>query len=202
MAADGNRVVKARPVSRSVVTMTELMVPAYANFGGKVHGGVLLGLMDQAAYASGSRHCGEYCVTVSVDGVVFREPVEVGDLVSLRASVNWVGSSSMLIGIRVEAENVRTGLLRHTNTSFFTMVAKGPDGKPVTVPELLLETREDVKRCLEALKRQELRKRYAAELDDARSHGSIPAELERLSDQRCVLGPGLRELLLKPVEGD
>ncbi len=105
-----------RPVSRSQVTMTELMIPSYANFGGKVHGGVLLRLMDQVAYACASRHAGCYCVTVSVEGVDFRAPVEVGDLVSLRASVNHVGRTSMLVGIRVEAENVATGELRHTNT--------------------------------------------------------------------------------------
>ena len=175
--------------------MTELMVPAFANFGGKVHGGVLLGLMDQVAYASAAKHSGSYCVTVSVDNVVFREPVEVGDLVSLRASVNWVGTSSMVVGIRVEAENVRTGDVRHTNTSFFTMVAKGDDGKPRAVPPLLLETMEDVKRFLEALKRNELKKRHAAEFDDARSTLAIEVEKQALRSQRCALSPVLEAQL-------
>ncbi len=104
------------------------MIPAYANFGGKIHGGILLSLMDKVAYVCASRHSGLYCVTVSVEGVDFRQPVEVGDLVSLRASVNYVGRSSLVTGIHVEAENVKTGKIKHTNTSYFTMVAKNDDG--------------------------------------------------------------------------
>lgn len=80
-----------RPVSYSRVTLTELMIPSYANFGGKIHGGILLSLMDKVAYAAASKHAGNYCVTVSVDGVNFLQPVEVGELVSLLASVNYVG---------------------------------------------------------------------------------------------------------------
>jgi acyl-CoA hydrolase len=106
-----------RPVRQSQVTMTELMIPSYANFGGKVHGGTLLRLMDQVAYACAARHAGSYCATVSVDGVTFRAPVEVGDLVTLHASVNWVGRTSLLVGIRVEAENVRTRGWRTARTS-------------------------------------------------------------------------------------
>lgn len=81
----------ARPVSFSQTTLTELMIPSYANFGGKIHGGILLSLIDKVAYACASRHAATYCVTVSVDGVDFLKPVEVGDLVSLMASVNYVG---------------------------------------------------------------------------------------------------------------
>ena len=96
------------PVSYSQTTITELMIPAYANFGGKIHGGILLSLMDKAAYACSSKHSGAYCVTVTVDKVEFLEPVEVGELVSLHASVNYVGRTSMVVGIRVEALNVKT----------------------------------------------------------------------------------------------
>src|ERR1700741_3561735 len=117
-------------VSYSRTTLTELMIPAYANFGGKIHGGILLSLMDKVAYACASKHAGSYCVTVTVDRVEFLEPVEVGDLVSLHASVNYVGRTSLIVGIRVEALNVKTNVAKHTNSSFFTMVAKGDDNRP------------------------------------------------------------------------
>jgi uncharacterized protein (TIGR00369 family) len=107
--------VDARPVRYSQTTITELMIPAYANFGGKIHGGILLSLMDKVAYACSSKHAGTYCVTVSVDKVEFLQPVEVGDLVSLMASVNYVGKTSLVVGIRVVAENVKHGIIKHTN---------------------------------------------------------------------------------------
>src|SRR5687768_9336503 len=146
-----------KPVSYSQTTITELMIPSYANFGGKIHGGILLSLMDKVAYACSSKHAGTYCVTVSVDKVEFLQPVEVGELVSLHASVNYVGRSSMIVGIRVEAENVKLGTIKHTNSSFFTMVAKGDDDKPTLVPELILETHEEVKRCIEAMRMKEIK---------------------------------------------
>ena len=119
------------------------MIPAYANFGGKIHGGILLSLMDKVAYACAAKHAGTYCVTVAIEGVEFLQPVNVGDLVSLHASVNYVGRSSLIIGIRVESENIRTGIRIHTNTSYFTMVAKDDDGKPTEVPVLILENKDD-----------------------------------------------------------
>jgi acyl-CoA hydrolase len=180
-----------RPVSRSRTTMAEMMIPAYANFGGKIHGGILLGLMDKVAYACASKHAGRYCVTVNVDGVDFRAPVEVGDLVSLRASVNYVGRTSMMIGIHVDAENVTTGVVRHTNTSYFTMVAKDDGGRPAVVPRLLLETRDDVRRFLEAVTRRELRRRYSEELDNAHTSLTLSAEVGRLAAERCRITPGL-----------
>jgi uncharacterized protein (TIGR00369 family) len=180
-----------RPVSRSRTTITELMIPSYANFGGKVHGGVLLALMDRLAYACASKHAGRYCVTVSVDGVDFRAPVEVGDLVSLHGSVNHVGRTSVLVGIRVEAENVSTGEVRHTNTSYFTMVAKDETGAPAVVPELVLETRDEVRRCLEAIRRRGLKQRYAVELDNARTSVTLERDLPLLDGERCHLAKGL-----------
>lgn len=180
-----------RPTSRSQTIMTELMIPAYANFGGKVHGGVILRLMDQVAYACAAKHAGRYCVTVSVDGVNFRAPVEVGDLVALRASVNYVGRTSLLVGIHVDAENVSTGLVRHTNTSYFTMVAKHDDGSNAEVPGLILETRDDVRRCLEAVKRRALKHKYEAELDNTHTNLSVERELALLDGQRCRLADGL-----------
>lgn len=180
-----------RSTSFARVTLTELMIPAYANFGGKIHGGIILSLMDKAAYACAAKHAGGYCVTVSVESVNFRAPVEVGELVSLLASVNYVGNSSIVVGIRVESEDVATGEKRHTNTSYFTMVRKGEDGRPQTVPGLILETREDLRRYLESIKRQELRAQYDAELDNARSEMRIEEDLHLLQGRRCQLRDGV-----------
>ncbi|GHA64369.1 acyl-CoA thioesterase [Pontibacter akesuensis] len=176
-----------RPVSYSRTTLTELMIPSYANFGGKIHGGILLSLMDKVAYACSAKHAGNYCVTVTVEGVNFLQPVEVGELVSLKASVNYVGNTSLMVGIRVIAENVKTGKIKHTNTSYFTMVAKGDDDKPARIPGLLLETREDARRFLEALKRRELSQRYQTELANSKTILSVDNELHLLENQRCKL---------------
>ena len=169
--------------------MTELMVPAYANLGGKIHGGLLLSLMDKVAYACASRHAGTYCVTVSVDNVNFLQPVEVGELLSLQASVNYVGHSSLVVGMRVTSENVQTRVVKHTNTSYFTMVARGEDGNKVAVPPLILETDDDVRRFIAALKRRDLRQRTqtamrAYDHDDFRVDDTVR---EALAGQRCVI---------------
>jgi uncharacterized protein (TIGR00369 family) len=177
----------ARPVRHSQTTITELMIPAYANFGGKIHGGILLSLMDKVAYACASKHAGSYCVTVSVDRVEFMEPVEVGELVSLHASVNHVGRTSLVVGIRVEALNVKTNITKHTNSSFFTMVAKGDDNKPAVVPPLLLENREDVKRFIEAMGMKTIRAKVKDEMDDAKSTIEVDRAEELLKNERCVI---------------
>ena len=173
-----------KAASSSQVTITELMIPAYANFGGKIHGGIILSLMDKVAYACSAKHAGGYCVTVSVDTVAFREPIEVGELVSLKAAVNYVGNSSMLIGIRVEAEDVVLGETRHTNTSYFTMVAKDEHGTPRSVPGLILESRDQVRRYLEAIKRKEISQHYIKELDNAKSSTTIDEEIWKLEGRR------------------
>lgn len=161
------------------------MVPAYANFGGKIHGGILLSLMDKVAYACAAKHAGRYCVTVSVDEVNFRAPVEVGDLLSLKASVNYVGNTSMVIGIRVEAQNVTTGEIRHTNTSYFTMVAKDPEtGKPSMVPPLLLETKEDIRRFQEAMLRKSIKAQNESMFDNRKQPAPTPENLQPLTLER------------------
>ena len=177
-----------RTVEFSKTTITELMIPSYANFGGKIHGGILLSLMDKVAYACASRHAGTYCVTVSVDRVEFLKPVEVGELVSLHASVNYVGRSSMIVGIRVEAQNVKTSVVRHTNSCYFTMVAKSENDKPQEVPKLLLGTSDDVRRFVEAMRRKEIRNKALEELTAAKA--SIPVDDARqlLKDERCIIG--------------
>ncbi len=118
----------------SQLEMVVLMTPDMANFSGKVHGGALLNLLDRVAYSCASRYSQEYAVTLSVDQVVFRQPIHVGELVTFRASINYAGRTSMEIGIRVEAENIRTGERRHTNSCYFTMVAVDAEGRPTNVP--------------------------------------------------------------------
>ncbi|HEY8400036.1 MAG TPA: acyl-CoA thioesterase [Cytophagaceae bacterium] len=162
------------------------MIPSYANFGGKIHGGILLSLMDKVAYACASKHSGHYCVTVSVDNVDFLQPVEVGDLVSLHASVNYVGRTSLVIGIKVIAENVTLGVVKHTNTSYFTMVAKHED-KLQEVPGLVLENDEDIRRYLEAIKRKKLKAQYKIELDNQKTSLSIEEEMDMLKGERCIV---------------
>jgi uncharacterized protein (TIGR00369 family) len=175
-----------KSVTYSKTTLNELMIPAYANFGGKIHGGILLSLMDKVAYACASKHAGNYCVTVSVENVDFLEPVEVGEMVTMFAAVNYVGKTSMVIGIKVIAENFKVGTVKHTNTSYFTMVAKD-NGKPVQVPGLILESKEEVKRFLEAMKRKELRESYKKELQNARLAMFTEPENKLLENERCVL---------------
>ncbi len=177
----------SRPVKYSQTTITELMIPSYANFGGKIHGGILLSLMDKVAYACASKHAGTYCVTVSVDKVEFLQPVEVGELVALHASVNYVGRSSLIVGIRVEAQNVNLGTIKHTNSSYFTMVAKGDDDKPTPVPELILENKEEVKRFIECMRMKEIKQNVKEKMNDARSTIEVKNAGQILKDERCII---------------
>ncbi len=177
----------SRPVQYSQTTITELMIPSYANFGGKIHGGILLSLMDKVAYATASKHAGTYCVTVTVDKVEFLQPVEVGELVSMHASVNYVGRTSLVVGIRVESQNIKTGKIKHTNSSFFTMVAKGDDDKPAVVPSLILENKEDVKRFIEAMHMKEIKNAVREQMDDAKSHIEVENAHQILKDHRCKI---------------
>ncbi len=176
-----------KEVKYSQTTVSELMIPAYANFGGKIHGGILLSLMDKVAYACASKHAGNYCVTVSVENVDFLEPVEVGEMVTMFASVNYVGKTSMIVGIKVIAENFKIGTVKHTNTSYFTMVSKNDQGLPTEVPGLILETKEEIKRFLEAIKRKELKSTYKKELQNARLTLLIEPENNLLSNERCKI---------------
>lgn len=149
---------------RHQLRMTVLMTPDMANFSGNVHGGTILKLLDQVAYACAARYAGSYVVTMSVDQVMFRQPIHVGELVTFLASVNYTGISSMEIGIKVIAENIRTQVVRHANSCFFTMVAVGEDRKPTPVPPLA-PANDDEKRRYEAAKlrrqlRQELERRF------------------------------------------
>ncbi len=177
----------AKTANYSRTTITELMIPSYANFGGKIHGGILLSLMDKVAYACATKHAGTYVVTVSVDNVEFRQPVEVGELVSLHASVNYVGNSSLIVGIKVVAENIKTATVKHTNTSYFTMVAKEDDGKLAQVPGLILENDEDIRRFLEAMKRKEIKASYKTILADAKTTMEIDENVHLLDNEKCII---------------
>ena len=147
----------ARPVSETQHETAQLMMPQHANVLGHVFGGVVLSMMDTTAAVSAIRHARLACVTVSVDRVDFREPIHVGDLVIMKSSVNFVGRTSMEIGVRVETENLLTGLRRHTNSCYLTFVAVDRNGKPVPVPPLKPESPEEIRRYQAAKERRERR---------------------------------------------
>jgi len=146
-----------RAVSETQHETAQLMMPQHANILGHVFGGVVLSMMDTTAAVSAIRHARLACVTVSVDRVDFREPIHVGDLVIMKSSVNFVGKTSMEIGVRVETENLVTGLKRHTNSCYLTFVAIDRNGKPVPVPQLRPETPDEIRRFNAAKERRERR---------------------------------------------
>ncbi|BFM11662.1 hypothetical protein R50072_18150 [Simiduia litorea] len=138
--------------------MSVLVTPEMSNFGGKMHGGELLKLLDKVAYTAAIRYCGSYVVTLSVDNVLFKEPVAIGELLTLLASVNYTGTSSMEIGIKVISENLETGVVRHTNTSYFTMVAIDAQGKAIPVEKLEVKSEDQQRRWDQAEARRKARK--------------------------------------------
>lgn len=176
-----------KTVSFSQATITELMIPSYSNFGGKIHGGILLSLMDKVAYVCAAKHAGNYCVTASIDTVDFLQPVEVGELVSLMASVNYVGKTSLVVGIRVISENIKNHSVKHTNTSYFTMVAKDDNNKPAKVPGLILENREQVRRFIEARRRKEIKQTYMKEVEQIQMPDNYEHCIEMLMGERCLV---------------
>lgn len=143
-AIESNQNLQVAPLQNEL-TMSVLMTPDLANFTGNVHGGDLLKMLDQVAYACASRYSGGYVVTLSVDQVIFRQPIHVGELVTFLASVNYVGKTSMEVGIRVQAENIQNRTIRHTNSCYFTMVAVDQHGKPTRVPPL--EIKDSLQEC-------------------------------------------------------
>jgi len=147
-----------KTVRSSYISISQLMLPSHTNFSGKIHGGFILSLLDQIAFACASKFSGNYCVTASVDTVNFLKPIEVGELVTMKASVNYVGKSSMIIGIRVEAENIQTGVVKHCNSSYFTMVSKDKEGNNSLVPGLILKTLKEVSRFENSVRQLALKK--------------------------------------------
>ncbi|MGB5555747.1 MAG: acyl-CoA thioesterase [Flavobacteriaceae bacterium] len=158
---------KFKPSRESRLSITELMLPSHSNFGGKVHGGHILNLMDQIAFACASKHSRCYCVTASVNRVDFLSPIEVGELVTLKAAVNYTGRTSMVVGVRVEAENITSGKKRHCNSSYFTMVAKDEAGNSVEVPGLILQDANGIRRFARSKFRKEAAFKRDTKFDEA-----------------------------------
>jgi uncharacterized protein (TIGR00369 family) len=179
----------ANTVDASRITLSELMLPSHSNFSGKIHGGYLLKLMDQIAFACASKYSGCYCVTASVDTVDFLNPVDVGELVTLKASVNYVGKTSMVVGIRVTSEHIQTGVKKHCNSSYFTMVAKDENGKNVQVPKLILSNFEEVRRFYDSINRIENKKR-AKEIESNFNYKSKEV-IDNLKNYNVVISDNL-----------
>lgn len=155
----------SKTVKESQHETSELMMPQDANNMGHVFGGVILGMMDKCAAIAAFRHCRSSVVTASIDRVDFREPIHLGDLVVMKASVNFVGRSSMEVGVRVEAEELLTGRRRHTNSCYLTFVAVDRNGKPIQVPDLRPETPDEKRRfeAAQARRRRRLEERQSEE---------------------------------------
>lgn len=152
--------------------MTILMTPDMANFAGNIHGGTILKYLDQVAYACASRYAGQYVVTLSVDQVVFRQPIHVGELVTFLASVNYTGRTSMEIGIKVVSEDIRSKLVRHANSCYFTMVAVDDKGVPTAITPFQPQTQEEAQRFEAAKQRRELRQ----EMEKRHMHIKLQAQ--------------------------
>ena len=146
-----------KTVHESQHETSELMMPQHANNLGHVFGGVILSMMDKTAVIAAFRHCRASVVTASIDRVEFREPIHVGDLVVMKSSVNFVGRTSMEVGVRVEAEDLMTGRRRHTNSCYLTFVAVDHNGRPIEVPELRPETEAEQRRHAAARDRRRRR---------------------------------------------
>jgi len=151
----------ARPARLSQSTISEMMMPHMANGLGNVHGGVLLGMIDRVGAVAAIRHARRVCVTVSVDQVDFREPIHLGELVTMQAMVNYVHRTSLEVGVRVEAENLLTGVRRHTNSCYLTFVAIDEAGRPVEAPKVVPETDEERQRYRAAEMRRAQRMEHA-----------------------------------------
>jgi uncharacterized protein (TIGR00369 family) len=157
-----------RTVRETQVILARIMLPQDANPAGNVHGGTIMKLIDDAAAAVAMRHARCNVVTISIDRLDFHAPVYVGDLLTLRASMNYVGRTSMEVGVRVEAENMRTGMVRHTSSAYLTFVAIDEWERPRSVPELMTETPEEIKRFEEGKLRREDRLKQAKAKKEAR----------------------------------
>ena len=148
---------KKKPVRESQHETSELMMPHHANNLGHVFGGVMLSMMDKTAAVAAFRHCRLNVVTASIDRVDFREPIHVGDLVVMKASVNYVGRTSMEVGVRVEAEELLSGRRRHTNSCYLTFVAVDRNGRPIEIPGVVPETPDEQRRHQAAEQRRKVR---------------------------------------------
>ena len=163
---------EGKRIKASSVIIAQVMIPQDANPAGNVHGGVIMKLIDTAAAVVATRHSRCNAVTASIDRLDFHHPVFVGDLLFFKASLNMVGRTSMEVGVRVEAENLISGELRHTASAYLTFVALDKDGRPQAVPPLIVETDDEKRRNREAKTRREVRL------------------AERKQEAKCQLDPG------------
>jgi acyl-CoA hydrolase len=147
----------AKKVSDSAIVSTHLMMPQDANIEGNVYGGTIMKLMDEVAGVVAARHCRRNVVTASIDSMSFLKPVYIGNLLIMKAAVNYVGITSLEIGVRIEAEDLRTGGTVHTGSSYMTFVALDNAGKPVTVPKIVPVTRAEKRRNRAAKSRRSAR---------------------------------------------
>jgi len=144
-------------ISSSRVTLSQLMHPEHANLLGNVHGGWIMKLVDEAGALACMRHAQKKVVTVAIDSMTFRQPIRIGDLIILNAEVTYTGRTSMEAEVQVVAENPITGERTHTNAAYLVYVALDDEGRPTTVPALIYETDEEIKRMEQAKKRQAYR---------------------------------------------
>jgi len=143
-----------RPAGDAHVFLAQVMHPADANFQGNIHGGLIMRLIDEAAGTAAYRFCRGRVVTAHIDSIDFHHPVHIGEVIMLKASVNYAGRTSMEIGVRVEAENLATGAVIHTNSAYLVFVALDHEGRPTEVPELVPETDEEKRRYVAAKERR------------------------------------------------
>src|SRR3989304_7163885 len=137
---------QGKPVKESMTELSEVMQPIHANRYGNVNGGVIMNLVDAAAFVVATRHARTNVVTASIDRMVFKSPVYIGDIIILKAAINYVGRTSMEVGVRIETERLKDGVRVNVGSAYVTMVALDKDGKPTDIPELILETDEDRRR--------------------------------------------------------
>ncbi|HUF65321.1 MAG TPA: acyl-CoA thioesterase [Gemmatimonadaceae bacterium] len=171
----GSRDLTPRPASESQHETSQIMMPQHSNVLGHVFGGVILSMMDTTAAVAAMRHARNPCVTVSIDRVDFREPIHIGELVVMKASVNYVGNTSMEVGVRVETEHLLTGTRKHTNSCYLTFVAVDAAGSPVRVPALIAESPQEKRRYAAA----QDRRRRRLEERTAEARHDAPAGAER-----------------------
>ena len=174
----------AKPVADSQVTLVQLMEITDANLAGIVHGGVIMKLVDTAAGLAAIKHSGGLCVTVAMDEMSFLAPVRIGDTVTVMASVNDVGTTSLEVGVRVESEDLRTGRRTHTSSGYLVFVALDTHGRPRTVPPIAAETETQQRRQREASIRRETRLAHRKAIEEHRQRTGRASGWEDLGDEQ------------------
>jgi len=156
------------------ITLSHIMTPEMGNFAGNIHGGHILHLLDQAAYACAVNYCSSYVVTLSADHVLFKQPIKVGEYVTFLANINFVGKSSMEVGIKVVAKNLETKIERHALTCYFTMISVNDDIKSIAAPQLNMRNARDERRYAEAKMRKEINTEYREKHRQLKARGLPP----------------------------